>query len=98
MGIGILIKNILVAMLVGISFAYLVEPTLAVWFYFKAWDLPLGLMPTGATNAMLGTTSWILFGSTDPLPWWQGALVLAGWCLVPAIIGVLSTVRSDVTE
>ena len=71
---------------------------LAVWFFLKAWDVALNLIPTGATNAMLGTTSWILFGSTDPWAWWQGLLVLAGWCLLPAIIGVLSTVRSDVTE
>ena len=28
----------------------------------------------------------------------KGRIVLAGWCLVPLIIGVLSTVRSDVTE
>ena len=98
MGIGILIKNVVVAMLVGIGFAFLVEPVLAVWFFFRAWDLPLNLIPTGATNAMLGSTSWILFGSTDPLPWWQALLVLAGWCLVPAIVGVLLTVRSDVTD
>ncbi len=98
MGIGLLIKNMLVATLVGIGFTFLIEPVLAVWFFLKAWDLALNLMPTGATNAMLGTTSWILFGSTDPWAWWQGLLVLAGWCLLPAIIGVLSTVRSDVTE
>ena len=98
MGIGMLIKNLLVATLVGIGFAFLVEPLVAVWFFFRDWDLPLNLIPTGATNAMLGTTSWILFGSTNPLPWWQGSLVLAAWCLVPVIVGVLSTVRSDVTE
>ena len=53
----------------------LIEPVLAVWFFLKAWDLALNLMPTGATNAMLGTTSWILFGSTDP---WPGGKVC--WC------------------
>ena len=96
MGIGILIKNMLVAMLVGISFAYLVEPILALVFYLRDWDLALNLLPTGATNAMLGITSPVLFASDDPFAWWQGALVLAAWCLLPAVVAVLSTVRRDV--
>jgi ABC-2 type transport system permease protein len=96
MGIGILIKNMLVAMLVGISFGYLIEPILSVIFFLRDWDLALNLMPSGATNAMLGVTSPVLFAGDNPFPWWQGALVLAGWCLLPAIVGVLSTVRGDV--
>jgi ABC-2 type transport system permease protein len=97
MGIGILIKNMLVAMLVGISFAYLVEPILSLVFFFRGWDVALNLMPSGATNAMLGATSPVLFAAGDPFAWWQGALVLAGWCLLPAVVGVLSTVRRDVS-
>ena len=88
MGVGILIKNMLVAMLVGISFAYLIEPILSVIFFLRGWDLPLNLMPSGATNAMLGVTSPVLFAGDNPFPWWQGALVLAGWCLLPAVIGI----------
>ena len=72
MGIGILIKNMLVAMLVGISFAYLVEPILSLVFFLRDWDLALNLMPTGATNAMLGITSPVLFASDDPFAWWLG--------------------------
>jgi len=97
MGVGILIKNMLVALLVGISFAYLIEPILSVIFFLRGWDLPLNLMPSGATNAMLGVTSPVLFAGDHPFVWWQGALVLAGWCLLPAVIGVLSTVRRDVS-
>jgi ABC-2 type transport system permease protein len=97
MGIGILIKNMLVAMLVGISFAYLVEPILSLVFFFRGWDVPLNLMPSGATNAMLGATSPVLFAAEDPFTWWQGALVLAGWCLLPVVVGVLLTVRRDVS-
>jgi ABC-2 type transport system permease protein len=97
MGIGILIRNMLVAMLDGISFAYLFEPILSLVFFFRGWDLPLNLVPSGATNAMLGATSPVLFAAEDPFAWWQGALVLAGWCLLPAVIGVLLTVRRDVS-
>ena len=96
MGIGILIKNMLVAMLVGITFAYLVEPILALVCHLRNWELALNLLPTGATNAMLGITSPLLFASDDPFAWWQGALVLAAWCLIPAVLGMLSTVRRDV--
>ena len=97
MGIGILIKNMLVAMLVGIGFAYLVEPILSLIFFLRDWEVPLNLMPSGATNAMLGITSPVLFAGENPFAWWQGALVLTGWCLLPAVIGVLSTVRRDVS-
>ncbi len=96
MGIGILVKNLLVAMLVGISFAYLVEPILSLVFFMRNWDLALNLVPTGATNAMLGITSPVLFASDEPFAWWQGALVLAAWCLVPAAVAMLSAVRRDV--
>jgi ABC-2 type transport system permease protein len=96
MGIGLLIKNLLVAMLVGITFAYLVEPILSLIFYLQHWETALNLTPTGATNAMLGITSPVLFATAHPIAWWQGALVLAAWCLLPAIIGMVSTVRRDV--
>ena len=97
MGIGILIRNFLVAMVTGLAFAFLIEPVLAVVCYLRGLDGPLNALPTGATNAMLGLTSPVLFPSGAPLPWWQGALVLAAWLLVPAAVGILSTVRRDVT-
>ncbi|HKH55001.1 MAG TPA: hypothetical protein VKA58_06070 [Propionibacteriaceae bacterium] len=96
MGLGILIRNMVLAMLVGIGFAYVLEPALTALFFVKQWDIGLNLMPTGATNAMLGVTSPVLFAAQDPFSWWQGMLVLAVWCLLPAIAGVIFTVRRDV--
>lgn len=98
MGIGTLIKNLFVAMLVGISFAYLVEPVVSVIFFYQKWFSALNLMPTGATNAMLGATSPILFASEQPTTWWQAAAILLGWCLVPAVVGVVSTMRRDIAD
>jgi ABC-2 type transport system permease protein len=97
LGIGILIKNLLFAMLVGISFGYLIEPILSLVFFFRKWEVPLNLMPSGATNALLGITSPVLFAGNAPFAWWQGGLVLATWCLLPAVIGVALVVRRDVT-
>lgn len=96
MGIGILVPNMIVAMLVGIGFAYLLEPLLSVLFFFKKWDIALNLMPTGATNSMLGVTSQALMASPDPFAWWQGLLVLLGWAAVPTVLGVILTLRKDV--
>lgn len=56
MGIGILIRNMLIALLVGIGFSYILEPILTVLFFIQEWQVPLNLMPSGATNAMLGIT------------------------------------------
>lgn len=96
MGIGILIRSMIVAMLVGIGFAYIVEPGLTLLFFVKDWGVPLNLMPSGATNAVLGITNPALFASPDPFPWWAGLLVLLGWSLLPAVVGVFTTVRKDV--
>jgi ABC-type transport system involved in multi-copper enzyme maturation permease subunit len=96
MGIGILIKNMLVALLVGIILGFLVEPIVSVLFFVKRWDQLLNLMPTGATNAMLQITSPVLFAAQHPTPWWLAGLILAAWCLLPVIAGMLSAVRRDV--
>jgi len=96
MGIGILIKNMLVALVVGILLGFLVEPVVSVVFFLKRWDELLNLMPSGATNAMLEITSPVLFAGHNPAPWWLAALVLAAWCLLPALAGVLSAARRDV--
>jgi ABC-2 type transport system permease protein len=96
MGIGILIKNMLVALVVGIFLGFLVEPIVSIVFFLKRWDELLNLMPSGATNAMLEITSPVLFAGHDPTPWWLAALVLVAWCLLPALAGVLSAVRRDV--
>ncbi|HZL74100.1 MAG TPA: hypothetical protein VFB83_01905 [Propionibacteriaceae bacterium] len=96
MGIGILIKNMLVALVVGIILGFLVEPIVSVVFFLKKWDQLLNLMPSGATNAMLEITSPVLFAGHHPAPWWFAALVFAAWCLLPALAGMLSATRRDI--
>jgi ABC-2 type transport system permease protein len=95
-GIGSLIKNLVAAMAVGVGFAFVLEP-LAAWVCRRqSWDLALNLTPTGASNAMLGNTSPVLFAPVQPFPWAAALLVLAGWCVLPAVIGMLTTARGDV--
>ena len=96
MGLGILIKNMPVALVVGVILGFLVEPIVSVVFFLKKWDQLLNMMPSGATNAMLEITSPVLFAGHHPAPWWLAALVLAAWCLLPALAGMLSAARREV--
>ncbi len=96
MGLGVLVRRLGLALLVGVGFAYLVEPSLAAVFLLRGWDLPLNLLPTGATNAMLEVSSPILLSGPHPWSWWAGLLVLLGWCGVLAGIGSMLVLRRDV--
>jgi ABC-2 type transport system permease protein len=96
MGLGILIKNMVVALVVGVLLGFLVEPVVSVVFFLKRWDQLLNLMPSGATNAMLEITSPVLFAGQNPTPWWVAGLIVAAWCLLPALAGMLSAARRDI--
>jgi hypothetical protein len=96
MGLGILIKNMLVAVVVGVILGFLLEPIVSVVFFLKRWDQLLNVMPSGATNSMLEITSPVLFAAQHPTPWWLAGMILAAWCLLPALVGLLSAVRRDV--
>jgi ABC-2 type transport system permease protein len=96
MGLGILIKNMVVALVVGVILGFLVEPVVSVVFFLKRWDQLLNLMPSGATNAMLEITSPVLFAGQNPTPWWVAGLIVAAWCLLPALAGMLSAARRDI--
>jgi ABC-2 type transport system permease protein len=96
MGLGILIKNVLIAVVVGVILGFLVEPIVSVLFFLKRWDQLLNVMPSGATNAMLEIRSPVLFAAQHPTPWWLAGMILAAWCLLPALAGLLSVVRRDV--
>jgi ABC-2 type transport system permease protein len=96
MGLGILIKNVLIAVVVGVILGFLVEPIVSVVFFLKRWDQLLNVMPSGATNAMLEIRSPVLFAAQHPTPWWLAGMILAAWCLLPALAGLLSVVRRDV--
>ncbi len=97
MGIGILIKNMVLAMLVAIGFSYLIEPMLSLLFAFKEWDVPLNLMPSGATSSLIGLQgNALMMAPTDPFPRWLSALVLLAWAAVPTLIGIAITIGKDV--
>lgn len=92
-GVGTLLRNQVAAILVGVAVAFLVEPLIG--FALSALDLEAvaRFLPTLASNAM--TSPPDIFGNL--LPWWGGALTLLGYAGVFGLLGVLVSVRRDIT-
>jgi ABC-2 type transport system permease protein len=92
-GIGTLIRNQIAALLVAVAVTFLVEPLVSLGLYAADLDAVGKWLPSTASTAM--TSPPTAYG--ELLPWWGGALVLAGYALVFGAFGVWLTVRRDVT-
>lgn len=93
LGIGTLIVNQVAAVLVAVFLAFLVEPLLGLALGALDLDVVAKILPSSASAAMTSTYS----PGLDLLPWWGGALVLAGYGVVFSAVGVALTVRRDIT-
>jgi ABC-2 type transport system permease protein len=91
-GLGTLIKNQVAAILVGILLAFLIEPLLGVLFSYLEWDVGK-FLPSTASQALLSPYDT----GVALLDWWAGGVVLVAYALVFAGLGVLFSVRRDVT-
>lgn len=91
-GLGTLIRNQIAAILTGVLIAFLVEPLLGLLFSSMGWEVGKYL-PTNASTALVNGFS----GGAALLDWWAGGLVLAGYALLFALIGLVFSVRRDVT-
>jgi ABC-2 type transport system permease protein len=98
-GFGILIKNMIASVLIAVGFAYIIEPLLNLVFTLKHWTVLANLMPSSATSALIGVDANGVMQTgvtTEAWPAVAAFFVLLGWGLIPAIVGVLTTVRQDV--
>ncbi|PRY62932.1 ABC-2 family transporter [Knoellia remsis] len=97
LGLGILIPNMVAAILVGVGVAWIVEPLLSFGLSNLDWGAKIvPYFPSNATNAMVnGVTAQ----GTDVtfLSWWAGALVLAAYAAALSAFGTWRTVRQDVS-
>jgi ABC-2 type transport system permease protein len=96
LGVGTLIRNQVVALLVAIGVGWIVEPLIG--FALQALDVGevAKFLPTAATNAVVDPARQQGV-ELSLLPWWGGALVLLAYGLVSAGIGAALTLRRDIT-
>lgn len=97
-GLGTLLGNQIVAILVGIGFV-VVEMIASVILSFVEWGADvLKFFPSNATGAMISPE--IVTGPGQQigvLPWWGGALELVLIAAVFSVVGAALTLRRDVT-
>jgi ABC-2 type transport system permease protein len=95
LGFGALLRNQIVAVVVGIVFLLVIENLLlAIPGVRKAWPFT----PNGATQAILHSTGSREFADgVHLLPTGAGVIVLLLWAFVPAIIGAAFTLNRDIT-
>ena len=92
-GIGTLIRNQIVAILVAVFITFLIEPIATFALGAAGYGSVVKWLPTNASAALMNPGDSFL----EYLDWWAGGLVLAGYGLVLAGLGVLLSVRRDVT-
>ena len=92
-GIGTLIPNQIVAILVAIFITFLIEPLASVGLGALDLDTVAGFLPTNASSALMQPANTFV----DYLDWWAGGLVLVGYAVVLAALGVILNTRRDVS-
>jgi ABC-2 type transport system permease protein len=97
LGVGTLIRNQIVALVVAISVTYLVEPLLAFILNAVHWGDVAKYLPSSATSALVSPPATSGGVSVTYLPWWGGALVLLGYATVAGALGAGLTLRRDIT-
>ena len=97
-GLGALLKNQVVALVVGLGFSAIVEPIIvAAAPSVGRW------LPSSAAQALESVTAnprvrgGFGGGLTHLVTWWEGAIVLLAYGVVLAVAGSRTTLRADVT-
>ena len=98
LGLGALLKNQVVALVVGLGASAVVEPIIV------AVDPSVGRwLPDQAASALESVTARARGGGffttpgTHLVTWWEGALVLVAYGVVLSVAGAFTTLRADVT-
>ena len=92
-GVGTLIRNQIAAIIGLILIVFLVEQLLSFGLIAIDLDPIARVLPSMASSAMVSASTPI----TSLLAWWQGALVMLGYAGVFTGLGMLLSVRRDVS-
>jgi ABC-type transport system involved in multi-copper enzyme maturation permease subunit len=97
LGVGTLLRNQVLALLLSIGIAWIAEPLIA--FGLNALDLGAvaRFFPSQATSAIAEPSGGGGPVSIDLLPWWGGVLVLVGYATLSGALGAVLTLRRDIT-
>lgn len=98
-GLGTLIRNQIAAVVGILAFTQFVEPIarLGAGLVEGLGDVAR-FLPGAASDALAGDSIYAIMGggADQPLEWWAGGLVLAGYALLFALIGYAASWRRDV--
>lgn len=92
-GIGTLVRNQVAAILTAVAVTFLVEPLATFLLAAVDLDVVVKWLPTNASAALTSPGEAFL----DYLDWWAGGLVLLGYATVFGLLGLLLSVRRDVS-
>jgi ABC-type transport system involved in multi-copper enzyme maturation permease subunit len=92
-GIGTLIRNQIAAILIAVFVTFLVEPLATFILSRQDLDYLVKWLPTNASNALMAPGNTVL----HYLEWWAGGLVLVGYAMVLAGLGIVLSVRRDIS-
>jgi ABC-2 type transport system permease protein len=96
LGIGILLKNQVGAVLFTIVLTIVLEPLIEALFS-ALWHIDINFFPAAAGAAVSGGLHRRNQAGGQLLSAWLGALALLVWGLAPGVIGYFTTFRRDVT-
>lgn len=88
-GVGVLFRNQISAVITTLAYLFVVEPLIAVIPILKE---AYPYLPGAAANALTGVSR----NQALLLPNWQGGLLLLGWGLLFAALGWVLTVQRDI--
>ena len=98
LGVGTLVRNQIVALLVAIAVGWILEPVVGLVLRLVDAGDVAKFLPTQATQAIVQPAQPQGSGlDLAMLPWWGGVLVLLAYALVSAGIGAMLTLRRDIT-
>lgn len=98
LGVGTVIPNQIVAIVVPVAVAWIVDPILSLVLNLNGHGDIARFLASSASSAMSSPVTSAGQGvEVNLLPWWGGALVMLGYAAVLAGVGAAATLQRDVT-
>lgn len=100
LGVGVLIRNQVAALLLAVGFAWIIEPIAAMALGFAKWEWAKDMakyFPSSASQAVMGGAQ--VQGpdaAAQVLSWQAGALTLVAYAAAMALLGLVLTTRRDI--